>query len=471
MLREREYTLEIISIIIQVLLTLACFTFVWRLGIPSSGAEPELVNELQNSLIFVALLWFLLLEHFGLGKMARTTSYLRLFISYFKLISIGIALLFMINIIIRYSALAIDTLFYFSTLNLFVLAAFHNSYFTMMRFFRRRGYSIRQILIIADEESLDYIEKVIHTKDWGYSIRAIITSSDVIASKYQESFKVIPEIKNLKEILDHETVDEVIYCKTDYNHQEITQFITECAEVGVIFHHYTGMIPKIYGKRIGKPRFSVVNQLPFVTYMNTPDNYVGLKIKSIFDFFFSLLALILVSPIFLVIAIAIKLDDGGPIFFLQERVGLNGRRFNCYKFRTMVANAEALKASLMGQNEQEGPVFKITMDPRVTRIGRFLRKTSLDELPQFINVIRGEMSVVGPRPPIPGEVEKYKRWQIRRLSMKPGITCIWQVSGRNNIQFEEWMKLDMEYIDNWSLARDIILIFKTIKVILIGDGK
>ncbi|MCA1760608.1 MAG: sugar transferase, partial [Bacteroidales bacterium] len=133
--------------------------------------------------------------------------------------------------------------------------------------------------------------------------------------------------------------------------------------------------------------------------------------------------------------------------------------------------AEALQASLLAQNEQKGPVFKITNDPRVTRLGWFLRKTSLDELPQFFNVIRGEMSVVGPRPPIPSEVEKYQRWQKRRLSMKPGITCTWQVSGRNNIPFEEWMKLDMEYIDHWSFTRDAILVLKTIKVILKGNGK
>jgi lipopolysaccharide/colanic/teichoic acid biosynthesis glycosyltransferase len=137
----------------------------------------------------------------------------------------------------------------------------------------------------------------------------------------------------------------------------------------------------------------------------------------------------------------------------------------------MVARAESLQTALLGQNEQDGPVFKITNDPRVTRLGWFLRKTSLDELPQFFNVIRGEMSVVGPRPPIRSEVEKYERWQKRRLSMKPGITCIWQVSGRNNIPFKEWMKLDMEYIDNWSFTGDIILVFKTIKVILIGNGK
>ena len=179
----------------------------------------------------------------------------------------------------------------------------------------------------------------------------------------------------------------------------------------------------------------------------------------------------MISPVFLIIAVAIKFEDGGTVFFKQERVGLNGRSFPMFKFRTMVANAEALQASLLGLNEQTGPVFKIKADPRVTRVGWFLRKTSFDELPQFFNVLRGEMSVVGPRPPIPSEVEMYERWQKRRLSMKPGITCIWQVSGRNNIQFEEWMKLDLEYIDNWSLSQDMILVLKTIKVMLLGTGK
>jgi lipopolysaccharide/colanic/teichoic acid biosynthesis glycosyltransferase len=179
----------------------------------------------------------------------------------------------------------------------------------------------------------------------------------------------------------------------------------------------------------------------------------------------------LISPLLLIIAVAIKFEDGGSVFFQQERVGLNGRSFPIFKFRTMVARAEVLQAALLGQNEQNGPVFKITNDPRVTRVGWLLRKTSLDELPQFFNVMRGEMSIVGPRPPIRSEVEKYERWQKRRLSMKPGITCIWQVSGRNNIPFEEWMKLDMEYIDNWSFTGDLILVIKTIKVVLIGNGK
>jgi exopolysaccharide biosynthesis polyprenyl glycosylphosphotransferase len=215
---------------------------------------------------------------------------------------------------------------------------------------------------------------------------------------------------------------------------------------------------------------SFLNQMPFLTFRNTPDNYLALKVKTFLDFIISLLVVVILSPVFLIIALLIKLD-GGPIFFLQKRMGLNGRRFACIKFRTMVVDAERLQASLMSQNEQEGPVFKIKKDPRITKIGRFLRKTSLDELPQFFNVLQGNMSLVGPRPPIPSEVKQYKRWQTRRLSMKPGITCIWQVSGRNNIPFEQWMKLDMQYIDSWSLKLDFIILLKTIKVVFTGDGQ
>jgi len=163
--------------------------------------------------------------------------------------------------------------------------------------------------------------------------------------------------------------------------------------------------------------------------------------------------------------------SNGPVFFKQKRVGLRGRTFYMYKFRTMVVNAESLQASLLDQNEADGPVFKIKNDPRITTIGKFLRKSGLDELPQFINVLIGDMSLVGPRPPIPAEVKQYERWQLRRLSMKPGITCTWQIKpNRNDISFEEWMKMDLQYIDNWSNKLDLILFIKTIRTILKGSG-
>jgi lipopolysaccharide/colanic/teichoic acid biosynthesis glycosyltransferase len=164
------------------------------------------------------------------------------------------------------------------------------------------------------------------------------------------------------------------------------------------------------------------------------------------------------------------LGSRGPILFKQRRVGLHGRTFDMLKFRSMVRNAEDLRAKLAAQNEQAGPVFKMKHDPRITRVGRFIRRFSIDELPQLINILRGDMSIVGPRPPIPSEVARYEAWQRRRLSVRPGLTCVWQVSGRNEISFDEWMLLDMRYIDHWSLAQDIQLILKTVPVVLKGRG-
>jgi exopolysaccharide biosynthesis polyprenyl glycosylphosphotransferase len=188
------------------------------------------------------------------------------------------------------------------------------------------------------------------------------------------------------------------------------------------------------------------------------------------DFMGSLLFISILSPLLLMITLLIRLDSPGPAIYRQVRCGLNGRKFTFYKFRSMIQGAEKQQSDLAAYNMMDGPVFKMKNDPRVTRVGRFLRKTSLDELPQLFNVLRGDMSFVGPRPPIPEEVEKYESWQRRRLSMRPGITGLWQVSGRNQIDFQRWMKLDLEYIDQWSLWLDFKILMKTILVVLWGRG-
>jgi lipopolysaccharide/colanic/teichoic acid biosynthesis glycosyltransferase len=185
----------------------------------------------------------------------------------------------------------------------------------------------------------------------------------------------------------------------------------------------------------------------------------------------SVLLIIGLSPVLLLISILIKLTSKGPIVFKQSRVGLRGRQFSLYKFRTMIVDAEKLKKDLEAENEMDGPVFKIKDDPRVTKIGRFLRRTGLDELPQLFNILKGEMSLIGPRPPLPSETVQYKRWQLRRLSIKPGLSCFWQIKpDRNNIKFEKWMELDLAYIDNWSLRLDFIILLKTIRTVFKRSG-
>jgi len=188
------------------------------------------------------------------------------------------------------------------------------------------------------------------------------------------------------------------------------------------------------------------------------------------DFVLALLGLTVLSPLFLLIAILIKLTSRGPVIFRQTRVGLGGRRFTCYKFRSMCPDAEARKGELMHLNEVSGPVFKIRDDPRVTPLGRILRKTSLDELPQLVNVLRGEMSIVGPRPPVPAEVECYGPRELKRLSVRPGLTCLWQISGRSNIQFDHWMEMDLAYIDTMSFWTDLKIILRTVPAVLSTRG-
>ena len=231
------------------------------------------------------------------------------------------------------------------------------------------------------------------------------------------------------------------------------------------------MQPALQHKPLQKSVLNKQLKYRFVTHQTIPRNYMCLKLKDLFDFVFSSFIVIVLFPVFALIALFIKANDGGPVFFKQERIGLNGRRFTCYKFRSMVVNAEAMLASLQDKNESDGPTFKIENDPRITKIGRILRKTSLDELPQFLNVIKGDMSVVGPRPPLLKEVKLYERCQLRRLSMKPGITCIWQVKGRNKVSFQEWMQMDLEYIDKWSLWEDAKLILGTVGVIFKMSGR
>jgi lipopolysaccharide/colanic/teichoic acid biosynthesis glycosyltransferase len=194
-------------------------------------------------------------------------------------------------------------------------------------------------------------------------------------------------------------------------------------------------------------------------------------IKRALDVVLSALALLVLLPLFAVVAALIKLTDGGPVFFAQRRVGLRGRTFLLLKFRSMVVNADALKPRLVKQNESNGPVFKLRRDPRTTTIGRFIRKYSIDELPQLINVLAGQMSIVGPRPPVPNEVAQYETWQLRRLSVRPGLTCLWQVSPmRYQISFDEWMRLDLRYINTWSLGLDLVLILRTFGAVLGGTG-
>ena len=271
----------------------------------------------------------------------------------------------------------------------------------------------------------------------------------------------------LEAALRERPVDEVYLASTGNEHTAPVQAaIRTCERLGVPFalpvcpYRLTRARPTHESTVAdGYAHFTMMRVKPFERAM-----------KRLFDIAASATALLFLSPLLVVTAILVKVTSRGPAHYRQERVGLFGRTFQMLKFRSMVENAEVLKAGLLSANEQTGPVFKMKRDPRVTAIGRVLRKYSVDELPQLLNVLRGEMSLVGPRPAIPTEVARYEAWQRRRLSVRPGLTCVWQVSGRGEVSFQDWMLLDMRYIDHWSLAHDVGLILKTVPVVLTGRG-
>ena len=278
---------------------------------------------------------------------------------------------------------------------------------------------------------------------------------------------VLGTVRDLDAAIRAHVVNEVYFASNALQHRvEVQQAIATCEKFGIPF-----ALPACgYRFARAKPVFEKAIADGYVHYLSVRNKPIQLGLKRAIDIVASGTALVLLAPLLLATALAVKLTSRGPILFKQVRVGQHGRTFHMLKFRSMVVNAEELKDRLAARNEQSGPVFKMTRDPRITGVGRFIRKYSIDELPQLINVLRGDMSIVGPRPPIPSEVAKYEAWQRRRLSVRPGLTCVWQVSGRNEISFEEWMLLDMRYIDHWSLGQDIQLILKTVPVVLTGRG-
>jgi exopolysaccharide biosynthesis polyprenyl glycosylphosphotransferase len=264
-----------------------------------------------------------------------------------------------------------------------------------------------------------------------------------------------------------EVIDEVAICLPVSQWGRIDEIARLCAGEGKIVR-----IPMyVLERTLSTGRVEEFGGLPIYSIVTGPDRVVGLIAKRSLDLVGSALLLVLLSPLFLVIAVAIRMASPGPVLFTQRRVGLNGRPFDVIKFRTMVAGAEDQLAQLLDRNEILGHAFKLTDDPRITPIGAWLRRTSLDELPQLWNVLRGQMSLVGPRPPLPSEVAGYDVWHRRRLSMKPGMTGLWQVGSRHEQSFDQWVEADLTYIDGWSFVLDLKILFRTIPAVLGRSGR
>ncbi len=341
----------------------------------------------------------------------------------------------------------------------------------LLRTLRRGGRNARHLLIIGETaKAYDLADRIESRRELGYVIEGFLFDEGGRTghlSRIEARWKVLGPVAGLRRLLERGVIDEVMFClPLRENFPLACDVVGLCNDLGVVVR----LVPDLGNMQmLSRTQVEDFEGDQVVTFFR--ENLLfHLFVKRLMDFAGSALLLVLLSPLLLVTAAAVKFTSPGPVFFGQERVGMNKRRFRLLKFRSMVADAENRKTELAHLNEMDGPVFKIRKDPRVTRVGAILRKFSIDELPQLINVLRGEMSLVGPRPPLWSEVDLYDWSDRRRLSIKPGITCLWQVSGRNDLTFEEWMTLDRKYIDNWSVWLDLKILLMTIPVVLRGKG-
>ncbi len=332
---------------------------------------------------------------------------------------------------------------------------------------RQAGQGVDRVLIIgAGEVGRAVMRNIIAQPQLGYRIVGFLDDDPSKSNADIGPIKALGPVENLPDVIREQHIDQVIVTLPWQYHRKTIRLVLESEDAGA----RARVVPDLFQLSLGGVDVESINGIPLIGIKETALTGWNLVLKRGLDLLFTIPFVILTSPLWLVIAAAIKLDSPGPVFFRQERAGKNGKPFQVYKFRSMVVGAEDEQAKLLAQNEASGPLFKMRDDPRRTRVGRFIRQTSLDELPQFINVLRGEMSVVGPRPAIFSEVAQYQEWQRKRLDIRPGVTGLWQVSGRSDLTFDEMVMLDIYYGENWSLGSDIRIMLRTAPQLLFGDG-
>jgi exopolysaccharide biosynthesis polyprenyl glycosylphosphotransferase len=338
---------------------------------------------------------------------------------------------------------------------------------SLIGFLQKKVGYIRYIIIIGtNKEAVKMANLFEGHPEWGIHVVGFLTYDIKEIGMQIANHNVLGTIEDLMIIFERNVVDFVFLAQAPDRVTQLQNISLRCRTVGIDFI----MDTSILFQKIEKIFVEYVDNSSLIFFKSVWSSPERLFIKRAIDFFVSGILIALCAPLWIIVSFFIKRDSPGPVFYIQERVGKNGRLFPMYKFRSMVTGADKMQVHLTHLNEMDGPVFKIKDDPRLTRIGKFLRRTSLDELPQLFNVLMGNMSLVGPRPPILKEVLQYHPWQRKRLSVTPGVTCLWQVTGRNEIKFDEWMKLDMQYIENWSLLLDLKILFMTIKAVITKKG-
>lgn len=426
-----------------------------------------LINVIALFLIVIG--WNRLFALFGLYEVRRLGNIFREWLDIFKAVTVSVLFLAAISLILSRKNIGKDVLFTFwtSCVILTILARlFVREY---LIYLRNRGRNLRYIVFVgSSERAIDLAQKVLSRPDLGYRLLGFV-DDEYTFDKSIPKAKRLCTLDDLPALLEEKVVDEVfIALPIKSYYEQIRDIITICEEMGIICR-----VPSNWFEfQTAKTSAYELDGIQILTvYTGSKHQLEYLWLKRLIDIVISLFALVILFPVLFLVAVLIKFTSKGPVFFRQERIGYNRRKFYMLKFRTMVPDAEKMQDQLEHLNEADGPAFKISNDPRITPVGKWLRKTSLDEIPQIINVLKGEMSLVGPRPlPVRDVLGIDERWQKRRFSMRPGLTCLWQINGRNRIKFTEWMKLDLEYIDKWSIRLDFEILAKTIPAVFRATG-
>ncbi|HVP36910.1 MAG TPA: sugar transferase [Terriglobales bacterium] len=464
MLKENEFFYKRLHFLGDLFLTILALYLSLFMCSQNQIVESNFIREL---LLFVLPIWsfFFLTDRktYKYRQIPLPRIFLNLLSPFLKSISLLTFVLFAANSLNQ----SLKVIALFAGVDLLTLAVLRGGIKLFLKVKYHNGNHLSNILIVGTGSlAREFIQKVKENKDWRFKISGLLDWEERKKGEFISGEQVIGTLKDLPRIIKNSHLDYIVYAVPRRFLNQIEEGLNVCEKMGVS----TCILADYFPNGLCKQKVLTLEEKPLIIFSSGPKKDELIIAKEILDRALSFIMIILLSPVFLFSALGVKISSKGPLLFKQLRVGLNGKKFILYKFRTMVENAEELKQDLLGKNEMDGPVFKIKEDPRITRMGRLLRKASLDELPQLFNVLKGDMSLVGPRPPLPIEVSNYDLWHRRKLCMKPGLTCLWQVNGRNKINFEKWMKLDLEYIDNWSLLLDFKILLKTIPAVLSGSG-
>jgi exopolysaccharide biosynthesis polyprenyl glycosylphosphotransferase len=466
MLKERETVLRRFLLFVDsIIIALAFFLAFLLKGMLHEPGEP--IKRYIATLLIAIPLWCLTLYANGIYLSMRTRSYLEILWAIIKsailtFLATATAVYFLKNFQTSRLFFILFGAFSFGFILLEKTALFMSSHYV-----RRQGLNTRRLLIVGTgKRAVEFVKKADKHPEWGFEILGAIDDEPGRGVHQVGRLEVTGNLEDIPKIFHKDAVDEVVFVVPRSRLNSLQGAIDNCETEGVV----VTVAVDLFDTKLARSSVTELDGMPLLHFKTTNTKEWELLVKRLFDFAAAGLGMLVLSPFFLIMAILIKTTSKGPVFFKQDRLGLSGRKFALYKFRTMRLGAHDVLSDVTDLNDMTKPEFREKKTHWITPVGRFMRKFSVDELPQLINVFVGHMSIVGPRPTVPDEVEKYKAWQRRRFSMKPGITCLWQVNGRNNIAFEDWMKLDLEYLDNWSLWLDVKILIKTVPVVLFGIG-